>query len=58
MERAIRVIPTIGPFYVSVTPCYHFNDHTHIEYTILNIEGGFDKGIQFTFHPEDSPRST
>ena len=58
MTQEFYVTPTIGPFYVSVTPCYHFNDRTHIEYTILNIEGGFDKGIHLTFHAEDSSRST
>lgn len=58
MERVIDVISTIGSFYITITPCYHFHDHTHIEYTILHIEGGFDKGIQLTFHTEDSPRST
>lgn len=56
MERVIDVISTIGEFCVAVTPRYHFNDHTHIEYTILNIEGGFDKGIQLTYYSEYSPR--
>jgi hypothetical protein len=58
MERATDVISTIGSFYVTVTPYYNLYDKTQMEYSVLNVGGEFDKGIQFTFHAEDSPRST
>ncbi len=58
MTQEFYVIPTIGQFKVSVTPYYHFYDKTKIEYSVLNVGGGFDKCVNITYHSEDSPRNT
>jgi hypothetical protein len=58
MDRVTDVISTIGSFKVSVTPYYNLYDKTKIEYSVLNVGGGFDKCVNITYHPEDSPCST
>lgn len=58
MTQEFYVTPTIGQFKVSVTPYYNFYDKTKMEYSVLNVGGGFDKCVNLTYHPEDSPRSS
>lgn len=56
MTQEFYVIPTIGQFKVSVTPYYNLYDKTQMEYSVLNVGGGFDKCVNLTFHAESSPR--
>lgn len=51
------VIPTIGQFKVTLIPEYDARNRSKISYYILNVGGKFDKCVNLTLHPEDSPDS-
>lgn len=51
------IIPTIGQFKITITPEYNPRNKSNILYYILNVGGNFDKCVNLTLHPKDSPDS-
>ena len=51
------VIPTIGKFKITITPTYDFYDKKKINHYVLNVGGNYDKCVNITIHPENSPKN-
>jgi hypothetical protein len=57
MIKEYYVIPTIGKFKVTVTTTYDVYDKSKVLYYILNIGGAYNKCVNITIRPAESPRN-